>query len=68
MKDDYDGLAKPVQGRQSADDAEKLARPRARLKAGQASPLVEDFDPQAFLAEMRASYGRSDQANHHNDT
>lgn len=68
MKDNYDGLAKPVQGNQSADDAEKLARLRARLKAAQASPLIEDFDPHVFLAEMRASYYRSDQANRHNDT
>lgn len=67
MNDDYDGLAKSGQQHHSTDDAEKLARLRARLAAGEASPLIEDFDPDAFLAEMHASYCHSDRANDRTD-
>jgi antitoxin ParD1/3/4 len=44
--------------RRLEEDELKLEALRAKLEAGEASPLVEDFSPQGFLAEMRAKYGR----------
>ena len=40
------------------EDELKLEALRAKLQAGEASPLVEDFSPREFLAEMRAKYGK----------
>jgi len=39
--------------RRLEEDEAKLQALRAKLQAGEDSPLVEDFDPQQFLAEMR---------------
>jgi antitoxin ParD1/3/4 len=39
--------------RRLEEDEAKLEALRAKLQAGEDSPLVEDFDPQQFLAEMR---------------
>ena len=39
--------------RRLEEDERKLEALRARLQAGEDSPLVEDFSPQQFLAEMR---------------
>jgi antitoxin ParD1/3/4 len=39
--------------RRLEEDEAKLEALRAKLRAGEDSPLVEDFDPQQFLAEMR---------------
>ena len=44
--------------RRLEEDELKLEALRTRLAAGEASPLVEDFSPQAFLAEMRAKHGK----------
>ena len=39
------------------EDELKLEALRAKLTAGEASPLVEDFSPRAFLDEMRDKFG-----------
>jgi len=39
--------------RRLEEDERKLEALRARLRAGEDSPLVEDFSPQRFLDEMR---------------
>lgn len=39
--------------RRLEEDEAKLQALRVKLKAGKKSPLIEDFDPQQFLAEMR---------------
>jgi len=39
--------------RRLEEDETKLEALRAKLKDGKNSPLIEDFDPQQFLAEMR---------------
>jgi len=39
--------------RRLEEDERKLEALRARLQAGEHSPLVDDFAPQRFLAEMR---------------
>ena len=44
--------------RRLEEDELKLEALRAKLEAGEASPLVEDFSPREFLAEMRAKYGK----------
>ena len=44
--------------RRLEEDELKLEALRAKLEAGEASPLVEDFSPREFLAEMRTKYGR----------
>ena len=44
--------------RRLEEDELKLEALRAKLEAGEASPLVEDFSPQRFLAEMRAKYDK----------
>lgn len=44
--------------RRLEEDELKLEALRAKLEAGEASPLVEDISPQGFLAEMRAKYGK----------
>lgn len=44
--------------RRLEEDELKLEALRAKLQAGEASPLVEDFSPREFLAEMRAKYGK----------
>jgi antitoxin ParD1/3/4 len=44
--------------RRLEEDELKLEALRAKLAAGEASPLVEDFSPRAFLADMRAKHGR----------
>ena len=36
------------------EDEARLAALRAALDEGEASPDVEDFDPEAFLLEMKA--------------
>ena len=36
----------------------KLEALRAKLAAGEASGLVEDFSPSGFLAEMREKHGK----------
>ncbi len=36
------------------EDETKLEALKAKLLAGRNSPLVEDFDPQRFLADMRS--------------
>lgn len=38
--------------RRLEEDELKLEALRARLEAGEKSPLVEDFDPGAFLCEL----------------
>ena len=40
--------------RRLEEDEVKLEALRAKVRAGRASPLVEDFDPEHFLAELRA--------------
>ncbi|MET0118107.1 MAG: hypothetical protein ABW090_11845 [Sedimenticola sp.] len=37
------------------NDLEKLKALRARLQAGEESPLVEDFDPEEFLRLLNES-------------
>ena len=44
--------------RRLEEDELKLEALRAKLAAGEASPLAEDFSPQGFLAEMRAKHGK----------
>ncbi len=44
--------------RRLEEDERKLEALRARLQAGEDSPLVEDFSPQRFLAEMRGKSTR----------
>ena len=44
--------------RRLEEDEAKLEALRAKLQAGKDSPLVEDFDPQQFLAEMREKSAR----------
>jgi antitoxin ParD1/3/4 len=44
--------------RRLEEDEAKLEALRAKLGAAEDSPLVEDFDPQQFLAEMRAKTRR----------
>lgn len=39
--------------RRLEEDEAKLEALRAKLLAGRSSPLIEGFDPQRFLAEMR---------------
>ena len=39
--------------RRLEEDERKLEALRAKLQAGEDSPLVDDFAPQRFLAEMR---------------
>ena len=39
--------------RRLEEDEAKLEALRAKLLAGKNSPLIDDFDPQQFLAEMR---------------
>ncbi len=36
----------------------KLEKLRARLAAGEASPIVENSDPEEFLEEMYRNYGK----------
>ena len=40
--------------RRLEEDEARLAALRAALEEGEASPDVEDFDPEAFLLEMKA--------------
>lgn len=40
------------------EDELKLEALRAKLAAGDAGPLVEDFSPRAFLADVCAKHGR----------
>ena len=40
--------------RRLEEDEARLAALRAALDEGEASPDVEDFDPEAFLLEMKA--------------
>jgi len=68
MTDEYDGLVKPDQTNPTADDAGKLAWLRARLTASEVSPLIEDFDLEAFLSEMHASYCHPGRAPDRSDT
>ncbi len=42
--------------RRLEEDERKLEALRARLQAGEDSPLVEDFSRQQFLAEMREKF------------
>ena len=44
--------------RRLEEDELKLEALRAKLEAGEASPLVEGFSPRSFLAEMRAKHGK----------
>lgn len=39
--------------RRLEEDETKIAALRVKLQAGEDSPLVEEFSPQRFLAEMR---------------
>ena len=39
--------------RRLEEDEAKLEALRVKLKAGKNSPLIENFDPQQFLAEVR---------------
>jgi len=43
--------------RRLEEDELKLEALRVRLQAGMDSPLVEDFDPDAFLAELHRHRG-----------
>ena len=40
--------------RRLEEDEAKLEALRAKLKANKDSPLIEDFDPEQFLVEMRS--------------
>jgi antitoxin ParD1/3/4 len=42
--------------RRLEEDESRLAALRAALEEGEASPDVEDFDPDRFLQEMKAKY------------
>lgn len=44
--------------RRLEEDELKLEALRARLAAGEASALVEDFSPAGFLAAMREKHGK----------
>jgi len=44
--------------RRLEEDEAKLKALRAKLQAGEDSPLVEDFSPQQFLADMRGKTAR----------
>ncbi|MEN8166326.1 MAG: type II toxin-antitoxin system ParD family antitoxin [Pseudomonadota bacterium] len=44
--------------RRLEEEEVKLEALRAKLQAGEDSPLVEDFSPQQFLAEMRGKTSR----------
>lgn len=44
--------------RRLEEDELKLEALRAKLAAGEASPLLDDFSPQAFLAGMRAKHAK----------
>lgn len=44
--------------RRLEEDELKLEALRAKLAAGEASALVEDFSPAGFLAEMREKHGK----------
>jgi antitoxin ParD1/3/4 len=44
--------------RRLEEDELKLEALRAKLEAGEASPLVEDFSPREFLSEMRTKHVR----------
>ena len=44
--------------RRLEEDELKLEALRAKLAAGEASALVEDFSPARFLAEMREKHGK----------
>lgn len=50
----YESVSEVVRAglRRLEEDEAKLAALRARLAAGEASPLVEDFDGRAFLASL----------------
>ena len=42
--------------RRLEEDEAKLASLRARLAAGESSPIVENFDGENFLSELRRKY------------
>ena len=42
--------------RRLEEDEAKLASLRARLAAGESSPIVADFDGENFLSELRRNY------------
>lgn len=42
--------------RRLEEDESRLAALRAALEEGEASPDVEDFDPDRFLQELKAKY------------
>lgn len=42
--------------RRLEEDESRLAALRAALEEGEASPNVEDFDPDRFLQELKAKY------------
>ena len=44
--------------RRLEEDELKLEALRAKLAAGEASALVEDFSPDGFMAEMREKHGK----------
>ena len=46
--------------RRLEEDEARLATLRAALDEGEASPDVEDFDPEAFLLEMKAKRSAND--------
>ncbi|MCP5351828.1 MAG: type II toxin-antitoxin system ParD family antitoxin [Chromatiales bacterium] len=58
----YQSVSEAVRAglRRLEEDEAKLEALRAKLLAGQNSPLVEDFDPQRFLAEMREKSGKTE--------
>ncbi len=47
--------------RRLEEDEAKLAALRAELKKGMESPDVEDFEPEAFLQELKAKHKASSQ-------
>ena len=52
----YQSVSEAVRAglRRLEEDEAKLEALRRKIQAGRESPLVEDFDPQQFLAELRA--------------